>query len=98
MRRKNGQVHRFGFLKYSGICFHIRVYRCICLYMVLGWIARGSIQVSWQEMSAVQERFEKNVGDEFFEWFNAQRGTAYSFARRAGEAPKEYAVPRWALN
>jgi len=38
-------------------------------------------------MSTVQEQFEKAVGDEFFEWFNAQRGTVYSFARRAGEAP-----------
>lgn len=38
-------------------------------------------------MDTVQEQFERAVADEFFEWFNAQRETGYSFSRRGGEAP-----------
>lgn len=37
--------------------------------------------------TALQEQFERAKGDEFVEWFNASRGSAYRFSRRAGEAP-----------
>jgi hypothetical protein len=38
-------------------------------------------------MDPIQEKFERSVAEEFFEWFNAQYGTNYSFFRRAGDAP-----------
>jgi hypothetical protein len=38
-------------------------------------------------MDTAQEQFERAVADEFFEWFNAQRKTSYSYSRRGGEAP-----------
>lgn len=38
-------------------------------------------------MNALQEQVERAIADQFFEWFNDKHGTAYAFARRAGEAP-----------
>lgn len=38
-------------------------------------------------MSVLNEQLEQSVGNQFFEWLNTEKGTNYSFARRAGEAP-----------
>lgn len=35
----------------------------------------------------LKEQLERSVGDNFFEWLNAHKGTGYTFSRRAGEAP-----------
>ena len=38
-------------------------------------------------MDSVQEQFEKGIGARFFEWFNSETGTCFSFTGRADRAP-----------
>src|ERR1035437_1531836 len=38
-------------------------------------------------MAGIQDQHERSIGDAFFEWFNAGRGTSFTFLRRGGDAP-----------
>lgn len=45
------------------------------------------LKLAVKTMDNLKERFEKSTGDMFFEWFNSQMMTRYTFKSRTGQAP-----------